>query len=176
MHLLGVAARILASLTAFLMTLCPLSLDAYAHLQQAIFQFSQASSQLSFAAKKTLSLVNRSSLNPGHILHGQLTEPQAVSKERLKSRHPFFPVAWKLLHNLSELRIHAAKWANLSWDTEYFKNTSALCVYILKVTTRPIGMSLTRTAWVKLNRLDWAFRFVHAQIGSRFFSKMRVWR
>ena len=30
---------------------------------------------------------------------------------------------------------------------------SALGVYIPKVSTRPIGMSLTRTAWVKLNRL-----------------------
>ena len=30
---------------------------------------------------------------------------------------------------------------------------SALGVHIPKVITRPIGMSLTRTAWVKLNRL-----------------------
>ena len=39
----------------------------------------------------TLSLANRSSLGPGHILHGQLTEPQAASKERLKSRRSFVP-------------------------------------------------------------------------------------
>ena len=51
-HQLGVAARILASLTAFLMTLCSLSLDAYVPLQRTTFQFSQASSQLSFAAKE----------------------------------------------------------------------------------------------------------------------------
>ena len=36
--------------------------------------------------RATLSLTNRSSLDPGHILHGQLTEPRAGSKERLKSR------------------------------------------------------------------------------------------
>ena len=30
---------------------------------------------------------------------------------------------------------------------------SALSVYIPSVSTRPIGMSLTRTAWVRLNRL-----------------------
>ena len=30
---------------------------------------------------------------------------------------------------------------------------SAIGVYIPRVSTRPIGMSLTRTAWVKLNRL-----------------------
>ena len=48
----------------------------------------------------TLSLANRSSLDPGHILHGQLTESHATSTERLKSRSPFVPVARKLLHNL----------------------------------------------------------------------------
>ena len=101
----------------------------------------------------TLYLANRSSLDPGHILHGQLTEPQAASKERLKSRRPFIPVARKLLHKLSELGIHAAQWTNLTWHTEYSKSMSALGIYIPRVSTRTIGMSLTRTAWVKLNRL-----------------------
>ena len=97
-----------------------------------------------------LSLANRSSLNPGYILHGQLA---AASKERLKSRCPFVPAARKLLHNLSELGIRAAQWTNLTRDTEYSKSMSALGVYILRVSTRPIEMSLTRTAWVKFNRL-----------------------
>ena len=101
----------------------------------------------------TFSLANRSSLYPGHILHEQLTEPRAASKEKLKSRPPFVPAAPKLLHNLSELGIRAAQWTNLTWDTEYSKSVSALGVYISKVNTRPIGMSLARTAWVKLNRL-----------------------
>ena len=35
----------------------------------------------------TLSLANRSSLDPDHILHDQLTEPQAASKKRLKSEN-----------------------------------------------------------------------------------------
>ena len=65
----------------------------------------------------TLSLANRSSLNPGHILHGLLTESQTASKERLKSRRPFVPAARKLLNNLSELGIRAAQWTNLGWDT-----------------------------------------------------------
>ena len=56
----------------------------------------------------TLSLANRSSLDSGHILHGQLTEQWTVSKERLKSRHPFVPAARKLFHNLSKLGIRAA--------------------------------------------------------------------
>ena len=102
----------------------------------------------------TLSLTNRSSLDPDHILHGQLTEPRAASKERLRSRRPFVPAARKLLHNLSELGgIRAAQWTNLTRNTEYSKSMSALGVYIPRISTRPIGMSLTRTAWVKLNCL-----------------------
>ena len=96
--------------------------------------------------------INRSFLDPGHILHGQLTEPQAASTERLISRRPFVPAARKLLHNLSELRIRDAQWTKLTWDAEYSKSISALGVYIPRVSTRPIGMSLTRTTWVKLNR------------------------
>ena len=84
----------------------------------------------------TLSLANLSSLDPGHILHGQLTEPQAASEKRIKSRRPFVPAARKLLHNLSELGIRAAQWTNLTWDTEYSKSMSALGVYIPRVSTR----------------------------------------
>ena len=56
----------------------------------------------------TLSLANRSYLDPGHNLLGQLTEPQASSKERLKSRRLFVRTAQRLLHNLAELAIRAA--------------------------------------------------------------------
>ena len=50
----------------------------------------------------TLSLANRSSLDPDHILHGQFHESQDVCRERLKSRHSFVPAARKLLDSLSE--------------------------------------------------------------------------
>ena len=93
----------------------------------------------------TFSLANCSSYDPGHILHSRLTELQAASKESLKSRHLFVPNARKLLHNLSELDIRAAQWTNFTWDTEYSKSMSALGVYILRVSTKPIEMSLTRT-------------------------------
>ena len=73
----------------------------------------------------------------------------------------------KLLHNLSELGIGAAQRTNLAWDTDYSKSTPSLCVYIPKVSTRPIGMSLTRTAWVKLSRL-------RTGVG-RFGSSMHQW-
>ena len=113
------------------------------------------------------SLANRSCIDSGYILHGQLTEPQAASNERLKSRRSFVPAVRKLLHNFSELGIRAAQWTNLTWDTEYSKSMSALCACIPKVSTRPIGMRLTRTAWVKLNRL-------RTGVG-RFDSSMHTW-
>ena len=53
------------------------------------------------------------------------------------------------------------------WDEEYTKSSSVLCVYIPKVITRLIGMSLTKTAWVKLDRL-------RSGVG-RFSSSMRKW-
>ena len=112
--------------------------------------------------RATLSLANRSSLDPCHILHEQVTKLRAASKEKLKCRRPFVPAARKLLHNLLELGIRAAQWTNLTWDTWYFKSMSALGVYIPWVSTRLIGMNLTRTAWVKLNRL-------------RFCSSMHKW-
>ena len=115
----------------------------------------------------TLSLASRSFLGTGHFLHGQRTELQAASKERLKTKHPFAPAARKLLHNLSESGIRASQWTNLTWDTECFKSMSSLGVYNPRISTRPIEMSLTRTAWVKLNRL-------RSGVG-RFISSMHKW-
>ena len=59
------------------------------------------------------------------------------------------------------------QWTNWTWDTEYSKSMSALRVCIPRVRTRPIEMSLTRTAWVKLNRL-------HTGIG-RFGLSIHKW-
>ena len=72
------------------------------------------------------------------------------------------------MHNLSELGIRAAQLTNLTWDTDYSKSMSVLCFYIPRVSTRPIGMSLTRTACDKLNHL-------HIGVG-RFGSSLHKWR
>ena len=66
----------------------------------------------------TLSLVNCSSLDHGHIPDGQLTKLQAASKQRLKSTHPFLPA----VQNYCTTYL---SWASalpngqMMWDTEY---------------------------------------------------------
>ena len=65
------------------------------------------------------------------------------------------------------LGIHTAQWTNLACDTKCSKSKSALCVHIPRVSTRPIEMGLTRTAWVKLNCL-------RASVG-RFDLSMHKW-
>ena len=60
----------------------------------------------------TLSLANRSSLDPDHILHGQFHESQDVCRESLKSRRSFVPAGRKLLDSLSEMDVRAAQWTN----------------------------------------------------------------
>ena len=97
----------------------------------------------------TLSLANRSCLDPDHILHGQFHESQDVCRERLKSRRSFVPAARKLLDSLSEMDFRAAQWTNTKWDMEYSANASSLHVFIPKASTRPLGMGLPRAAWVK---------------------------
>ena len=81
--------------------------------------------------EETHSLANRSSLDPSHILHGQLTELQAASKDKLKSRHQFAAAAPKLLHNFSELGIRAAQWTNLSLGHRVLREyVSALSTFL----------------------------------------------
>ena len=79
--------------------------------------------------------------------------PRRLQRERLKSRRPFVPAARKLLQDLTELDILAAQWTDFKWSTEYSKCSSDLRAFIPRTSTRPIGMSLPRSSWVRLNRL-----------------------
>ena len=115
----------------------------------------------------TLSLANRSYLDPDHILHGQFQESQDVCRDRLKSRHSFVPAARKLLDSLSEMDVRAAQWTNTKWDMEYSANALSLHAFIPKASCRPLGMGLPRAAWVKLNRLRFGV--------GRFCSSMYEW-
>ena len=101
----------------------------------------------------TLSLANRATLNPDHILHEQLVGKQNAHQGRLKSRRPFVPAAQKLLDSLTESDIRPAQWMDYVWNMEYLKSASRLHAFIPKASPKPLGMGLPRTSWVKLNRL-----------------------
>ena len=112
----------------------------------------------------TVSLAYRGSLDPDHILYGLLSGSSDARQERLRSRHLFVPAAPNLLNNLAGLAICAT---NHKWNAKYCKNTSRLRVFIPRTSARPVGMSLSQTAWVKLQRL-------RTGVG-RFHSSMHKW-
>ena len=103
----------------------------------------------------TLSLAYRGSLDPNHILYELLAGSPDGHRERLKSRRPFVPAARKLLQDLTELDIRAAQWTDFKWSTEYSECSSDLRAFIPRTSTKPMGMGLPRSSWVKLNFL-WA--------------------
>ena len=115
----------------------------------------------------TLSLAYRGSLDPDHILYELLAGSPNGHRERLKSRRPFVPAARKLLQDLTELDIRAAQWTDFEWSTEYSECSSDLRAFIPRASTRPMGMGLPRSSWVRLNRL-------RAGVG-RFQSFMHKW-
>ena len=115
----------------------------------------------------TLSLANRATLNPDHILHEQLIGKQNAHQGRLKSRRPFVPAAQKLLDSLTESDIRVAQWMYYVWNMEYLKSASRFHAFIPRASPKPLGMGLPRTSWVKLNHL-------RNGVG-RFHSSMYKW-
>ena len=57
----------------------------------------------------TLALENHCVMDPNHLLHQLMVWSTPVQAERLRSQYPFELVARKLLSELSEMSIHAAK-------------------------------------------------------------------
>ena len=117
----------------------------------------------------TLSLARRGSLDPNHILfwYGLLSESSDACQERLRSRRPFVPAARNLLDNLDGIGICALEGTNYKWKTKYCENSFRLRVFVSRTGARPVGMSLSQAAWVKLNRL-------RTGVG-RFHSSMHKW-
>ena len=113
----------------------------------------------------TFSLAYRGSLDPGHILYELLAGSTHSYRGRQKSRCPFVPAARKLLQDLTELDIRAAQWTDFQWCTEYSECSSDLRAFIPRTSTRPMGIGLPRSSWVRLNRLltgVWCFQsFMH---------------
>ena len=115
----------------------------------------------------TLSLAYSESPDPNHILYGLLSGSSDTRQLRLRSRRPFVPGARNLLNNLARLGIRAFEWTNHKWKTEYCECASRLRAFVPGTGARPVGMSLPRAAWVKLNRL-------RTGVG-RFHSSMHKW-
>ena len=101
----------------------------------------------------TLSLAYRGSLDPDHILYGLLSGSSDTRQVRLRSRRPFVPAVRNLLDNLARLGIRASEWTNHKWNAEYCENVSRLRAFVPETGARSVGMGLSRTALVKLNRL-----------------------
>ena len=92
-------------------------------------------------------------MEPGHLLHSALTRPSCAVARRLKSRHPFVSAAQQLISSSDKNNIHAAHWADHQWNAEWLDNTARLRTFIPDTGTHSPGMAVTRTAWVRLNRL-----------------------
>ena len=112
----------------------------------------------------TLSLAQRGSLDPDHILYGLLSGSSDTSQVRLRSRRPFVPAARNLLDNLARLGIRASEWKNHKWNAEYYENASRLHAFVPETGARPVGMGLFRAAWVKLNCLRTGVGRFHSSI------------
>ena len=75
--------------------------------------------------------------------------------------------ARNLLDNLARLGIRASEWTNYKWKTKYRENTSRFRAFVPETGARPVGLGLSRAAWVKLNRL-------RTGVG-QFHSSMHKW-
>ena len=126
----------------------------------------------------TLSLAHRRSLNPDHILYDLLSGSSDTRQVKLRSRRPFVPGARNLLDNLARLGIRASAWTDHKWRTEYCENASRLRAFVPETGARPVGcayleqLGLSSTACGLV--LGDSIR--HAQMGSRSFTELRVWR
>ena len=126
----------------------------------------------------TLLLAKHSILDPEYFLHNYLVRPLDARQERLKSRHPFAPAAWKLLDNASELYIHVDQWTDVTKNMKNLNSPSKLHDFIPRVGIRPLGLNLLKPARARPNRLRFGIgRFwlrVH-KMGSRYLLYLRVW-
>ena len=94
----------------------------------------------------TLSLA-RQSLEPGHTLHNYFNRP--LTKRRLKSRKPFVIEA----QGLQAQNTDAPIWIHNTWKENWTKNISRFHSFVTVVRPLPAGHELSRSAWVRLNRL-----------------------
>ena len=113
----------------------------------------------------TLSLASPAIHDPDHVLHGQLVGQHDAYLGKLRSKRPFMPAAWKLLDSLLELDIRVRQWTKQKCNADYLESTSRVRALISSISSRPFGMSLPRTSWIKLNRLRTGVGRFHSSNG-----------
>ena len=94
----------------------------------------------------TLSLAYCNMIDPKHPIYQLMLGPNTAHEERLQSRHPFRPVAHKLLNELYKLRIQAAQWTDYIWEVKCLKGQSELSLLVPRPSAKPFSMGLTRIA------------------------------
>ena len=100
----------------------------------------------------TLSLVRRA-MEPGHLLHLEFTRPSSANARRLKSKNPLVPTAQHLISLSANNNVRAAQWADYQWNAEWTDSSTRLRILITDTGTHASGMTLSRRAWFRLNRL-----------------------
>ena len=96
----------------------------------------------------------RHAIEPEHLFHSALTHPPSAVAWSLKSRHPFVPAAQPLVSFSDNNNKRAALWEDHQWNAEWVHNNTSLRTLIpdTGTPTHPV-MTLSRWAWVRLNRL-----------------------
>jgi len=97
----------------------------------------------------TLSL-GRRAMEPRHLLHSALTRPPSANSRRLKSRHPFVLAAQQLISLSDYINTRAMQWEDHQWNAEWTDNPTRLRIFIPDTAPTPPGVTLPRTAWVRL--------------------------
>ena len=97
--------------------------------------------------------LRRRAMEPGQLLHSALTRPSTAAAQRLKSRHPFVTAAQQLISFSDNTNLWVAQWADHQWNAEWADNPIRLRTSVPDTGTHTPGMTLSRRAWVRLNRL-----------------------
>ena len=97
-----------------------------------------------------LSLAHRA-MEPKYLLNAALACSSSANALRLKSRHPFVPAAQQLNTLSDNKNIRTAHLADHQWNVEWTYCPTRLHAFIPDTGTYPPGMTLPRTAWVRLN-------------------------
>ena len=108
--------------------------------------------------------MNHTIQDPDHALHKKLVGQQNVHQGILRSRQPFVPVEWKPLDSLSELVIRVKQWTKHIWNADYLESPSRVHAFIPRASSRPLGMSLPRTSWVRFNCLQTSVGCFHSSM------------